>query len=74
MLRTEVAEVEVEALEEVTFTLKRWAILRPEAVVYTSHILMFITHNFGRESAVGIATRYGLGAPGIGVNSSGRAV
>jgi len=69
-----VVEVEVEALE-VTLTLKRWAVLWPEYVLCTLHILMFVKHKFGRDSVVGIAIRYGLDAPGIGFDSStGRAV
>jgi len=39
MLRAEVVEVEVKTLEEETLTLKRWAVLRPESVMYTLHIL-----------------------------------
>jgi hypothetical protein len=70
MLRTEVVEVEVEALEEVTLTLKRWAVLRPESVVYTVHNLMFLKRKFGRDSLVDITIRYGLDAPGIGFDSS----
>jgi hypothetical protein len=69
MLKTEVVEAEVEVLEEVTLTLKRWAVLRPETVVYTFYILMFVKRKFGRDSVVGIAIRYGLDAPGIGFDS-----
>lgn len=63
-------EVKVEALEEGTLTLKRLAVLRPESVAYTLHMLMFVKRKFGPDSVIGIAIRYELDAPGIGFDSS----
>jgi len=59
-----VVEVEAEALEKGTLTLKRWAVLRPESVVYTLHILMFVKRKSGPESVIGIAMSWTLRGSG----------